>query len=380
MTEFTYNCDTLPCDEERRRIFYMLKKNSSYTAWARVGTYYDRWMETYRKAYEEARNANRSEFLFYNYPADFRSCCGFAECLKRLRRGDKRPFKFLGQHGYFCQASIPISHWGQILAFEKTGDVIVDEMASPLWTDFQIDRAHVARSWAEIARYILEDRYIDTAAPLGLMGFRGPDFLRDRTTFPDGPLPPVPLAEPARLIKRGDLVPCSGIWEPVRVDFSEGFLGLFRKPMIPPGARLPLDGTMNYLHGGSPAPNISFEGDTPRDDGRPTVWQLLWRDDRYEDGTIPDEEAGYTFRCPEHPAPPWQEFRPGGADGAHSPSADARLNVPAGQPCPKAGWWFSPALANSRRYFQEGVLMPALGGDYGDTYWQWSPDQSAPRL
>ncbi|MBD5801300.1 hypothetical protein AZOA_07130 [Azoarcus sp. Aa7] len=55
-------------------------------------------------------------------------------------------------------------------------------------------------------------------------------------------------------------------------------------------------------------------------------------------------------------------------------------NVPAGQPCPAAGWWFSPAQASSRRYFKEGELMPALGGDYGDTYWQWSPDQSAPQL
>ncbi|NMF97530.1 hypothetical protein GPA27_09030 [Aromatoleum toluolicum] len=57
-----------------------------------------------------------------------------------------------------------------------------------------------------------------------------------------------------------------------------------------------------------------------------------------------------------------------------------RPNVPAGQPCPEAGWWFSPAQVNSRRYFKGGELMPALGGDYGNTYWQWSPDQAAPRL
>ncbi|NMG44313.1 hypothetical protein GPA22_11300 [Aromatoleum toluvorans] len=57
-----------------------------------------------------------------------------------------------------------------------------------------------------------------------------------------------------------------------------------------------------------------------------------------------------------------------------------RPNVPAGQPCPEAGWWFTPAKADSRRYFRQDEIMPTLGGDYGDTFWQWSPDQSAPRL
>lgn len=57
-----------------------------------------------------------------------------------------------------------------------------------------------------------------------------------------------------------------------------------------------------------------------------------------------------------------------------------RPNVPANHPCPEAGWWFTPAQANSRRYFKQGEIMPSVGGDYGQTFWQWSPDQSAPKL
>ncbi len=53
-------------------------------------------------------------------------------------------------------------------------------------------------------------------------------------------------------------------------------------------------------------------------------------------------------------------------------------NVPAGQPCPEAGWWFTPAEPDSRRWFKQGEAMPSVGGDYGQTFWQWSPDQSAP--
>ncbi|SEL79915.1 protein of unknown function [Pseudomonas agarici] len=55
--------------------------------------------------------------------------------------------------------------------------------------------------------------------------------------------------------------------------------------------------------------------------------------------------------------------------------------VAAGQPCPKSGWWFTPARLNSRRYFQQGAAFPVIeGSDYGLTFWQWSPDQSNPTL
>jgi len=68
-----------------------------------------------------------------------------------------------------------------------------------------------------------------------------------------------------------------------------------------------------------------------------------------------------------------------GPQGEAEPSK-RRPNVPAGNPCPEAGWWFTPALSSSRRYFKAGENMPSVGGDYGLTFWQWSPDQSAPSL
>ncbi len=63
-----------------------------------------------------------------------------------------------------------------------------------------------------------------------------------------------------------------------------------------------------------------------------------------------------------------------------APGHVKRPNVLAGNPCPEVGWWFTPAQANSRRYFKQGEVMPSVGGDYGLTFWQWSPDQSAPTL
>lgn len=66
---------------------------------------------------------------------------------------------------------------------------------------------------------------------------------------------------------------------------------------------------------------------------------------------------------------------------ARAPDADGdagaqRLKVPAGQACPRAGYWFTPARPDSRRRFTQGEVMPDMGGDYGATLWQWDERQS----
>lgn len=49
------------------------------------------------------------------------------------------------------------------------------------------------------------------------------------------------------------------------------------------------------------------------------------------------------------------------------------VRVESGKPCPKEGIWFTPAFANSSRYFQQGELMPRFDqSDWGDTLWYWS--------
>jgi hypothetical protein len=52
-----------------------------------------------------------------------------------------------------------------------------------------------------------------------------------------------------------------------------------------------------------------------------------------------------------------------------------RLRCPAGQPCPKEGYWITPAKADSRRLFKVGEVMPSVSGDYGETIWQWDDRQ-----
>ena len=53
-----------------------------------------------------------------------------------------------------------------------------------------------------------------------------------------------------------------------------------------------------------------------------------------------------------------------------------QLKIVAGNPCTRAGFWFTPARPNSRSMFREGEIMPVVSNsDYGLTIWQWSSDQ-----
>lgn len=48
----------------------------------------------------------------------------------------------------------------------------------------------------------------------------------------------------------------------------------------------------------------------------------------------------------------------------------------ANKPCPEAGFWWTPAKEHSRRYFQQGEIMPNFpGSPYGVTIWQWDVNQ-----
>ncbi|KGM55335.1 hypothetical protein N799_07050 [Lysobacter arseniciresistens ZS79] len=67
--------------------------------------------------------------------------------------------------------------------------------------------------------------------------------------------------------------------------------------------------------------------------------------------------------------------------GAASPDDSSISRVEAGKPASRSGWWHTPAKQNSRRYFKQGDVFPEIEGSaYGATFWQWSPDQSDPKL
>ncbi|MBB3015338.1 PoNe immunity protein domain-containing protein [Cupriavidus alkaliphilus] len=67
-------------------------------------------------------------------------------------------------------------------------------------------------------------------------------------------------------------------------------------------------------------------------------------------------------------------------ENVQSATTATSLRCDAGQPCPKTGYWMTPAKRGSRRYFVQGESMPGASSDYGSTIWQWDIDQADPKL
>ena len=56
-----------------------------------------------------------------------------------------------------------------------------------------------------------------------------------------------------------------------------------------------------------------------------------------------------------------------------APESAQIARIEAGQPCTHAGYWFTPAQANSRRHFKQGENMPSVSdSSWGDTLWYWA--------
>jgi hypothetical protein len=56
--------------------------------------------------------------------------------------------------------------------------------------------------------------------------------------------------------------------------------------------------------------------------------------------------------------------------------ANNDVRVMGGATCPEAGYYFTPARADSRRFFAKGDTMPSFGSSYGATIWQWAVEQA----
>ena len=310
----------LPTREERKRLFRLIQQCSSWTAWAYVGAYHRALIDVVKVVFADTQAnppANEGPLikagdmtLLLNGYASFESA------LVNLRRGDKSAFRFLG-YGiggapYFWEANRMVNTWidgflGDM--FNARGmDAPVGRHA--LFPKIEVALKDLAQTWARVG-LVLEPRHTDLPAPIeeptlgSSRGIACGAFV-DYSVVPLAKdLVEVPSPSEPRLISTGDPCPHYGIWEPVKVPISKGFIGLFKQPEISTSDEFELDGCMNYLHQGANAPTIAFEGDGPRGEGRPTAWRLLWKDDRYLDGDLPSEETEYRFFVPKsEPTPP----------------------------------------------------------------------------
>jgi len=185
----------------------------------------------------------------------------------------------------------------------------------------------LAQAWSECSSNAIQPNF-DGAAKTVTRTFLN-DYLKaelERMVFPD-PVPEVPDPAESSLVRTGRVVEHSGIWEPVDAPAPK-IISLFR-PSSPKGP-FPVAGTMAYLHGGTAAPNMASDG--TRGKGEPATWRMLWRDDRYESGVVPEEEKHYVFLQPAQT----EEAR---ALIRSSTSAASFIVAESGQRAPVAGRW-----------------------------------------
>lgn len=334
-----------PSNDERRKLFHWLKQISSYTAWKRILGYYEYWtfaIENSRQLASRLNKEHSSQIRESHYIDALQGLAHFEDAILRLKRGDKRVFKY-DVNGLFSMADRPRSYWENYLVrIEWREHPAVEEASTPGALRFLDAFNDLSQAWGECSD-ILESEWLDDVAP-----FSFGDWLQDQLASMHFPsfLSDVPDPEVATLVSTGHTIPYFGIWEPVEAKKS-GMLSLFKKKEEPKGL-FPIVGCMNYLHAGSPAPAVRYE-DENESFSKPVTWRLLWEDTRYEDGSIPAEEDEYVFQ------------KPNGATDAPSEingTDSTMIWFETGQPAPKAGRWLPEDDLSASIVVQAGEKLP----------------------
>lgn len=284
---------------ERKKVFYLLKRVSSVTAWARILQYYKDWLtvteDSVRQADDNGWNDDTS-IPMAAYALIAKGLAHFESGVLRLREGDKSVFKF-DSNGEFEMSARTLDHWLQMLQRVSMGENTIKKH-TPLWQEFGLAVDSLAQALGECGQIVLETRYFDDPALI----WYGQWLRRELPSmwFPES-LAEVPDPIDSVFVRTGEHTPCSGVWEPVDIPKSSLLSLLARAPKPRPPFKI--IGAMNYLHGGSNAPKIKVETEHGSHEVS-TAWRLLWEDDRYKDGTVPEEEMDYHFSKPAAVLPP----------------------------------------------------------------------------
>lgn len=300
-----------PNEEERVVYFNYLKRASSLAAWNRVFERYTDVVHAFERVHAHPSNQtvgpkglHVSDRELANYQQDHRV---FEEAIQRLKNADRSCFRWALAPGHFSEG---MRMMRAITAESRRmfqGENTPRFMDSPLWPDLASCLLECFAAYS-FCGCIVETQWADVPAPLrgphgtGPLG-DGPESLGSAAEFIKQFLPDLPEApvfernDPMTVIRTGETVPVTGIWEPcVPREPDAGFLALFRRRRFVFGDLITNhEGCMNYLHRGAAARTISFVGDSYRREGKPTSWYLLWEDNRYGLNPVPDEESNYTY-------------------------------------------------------------------------------------
>lgn len=319
-------------DDDRRKLFWHLKRASSYSAWQALSDAFDRFAEVYeRQVKEEPRvGVYWDDGTFwgtdweFSYPNILRGQVFFEKGLSRLRTGDRTVWRY-NEQGILVDADNVLAHWWTVLVNHGPHhDIFMEGKYEPQIVEAMRDIGYYARATAGICQSPWAD---PTTQRYWSELFK--DQLERELPFPPA-LPEVPVPDENVTVRSGKTVPCYGIYEP-QVE----------------------DGCMDYLLEGAPAPKV-VKGDGPW----PVIWRLIWEDTRYLDGTIPDEESLY-FLSREEPK----------AAATTGVSLDRPISRRSNEKATRPGVWVVMNRLDVKHRFAAEDTLPQHDGQ--DVDWLW---------
>ena len=341
-------------EEDRKKVFWLLKKYSSYTAWNALGEAYSEFAAAFEYAIEhyvkmsptstqeQVDNAIRDLSDWYKEILDGQ--IAFEKGLPLLKEGQRSVFRNTST-GYLRYAG---GVRGFIRRIMDPEEFVFDWMPNK---DEVVGAAN--KLWREPFKGLALINERDENHQVASLG--------SQTVFDPiyGPfniplrLSAVPTPTDITIQTEDDDVPQSGIWEP-EWEISPGLLKSLTGTPVKTEK-----GCMNYLLAGTIAPKYK-DGELEPEIN--VTWRLIWADDRYLDGIIPEEEAGYIAEV---------------AQPQDQPAAGTHRGLP-DEIVPQTGWWWSPAFTGTDafRYFtQNDHFPPTKTTNYGGVIWYYEADR-----
>lgn len=319
--------------DDREKLFWYLKRKTSYTAWARLSDSFDDFARIFEKQAREEPVAKPESACFEtcwepSLPEVQRAQVLFEKGLAALRGGDRTVWLY-NERGILDDAKTILGHWYTLLVNHGMhGDIWLNGKYVTEMTDAICRCSKFAHDIAQV----VQPRIAETPAPYAWTTYWEDDF----AALPvPATLDEVPVPETEVLVRTGKIAPVFGIYEPQIKD-----------------------GCMNYLLGGVPTPTMwETDGTNISSLKLPVIWRLIWEDTRYADGIIPEEEAQY---FPQEPA--IEPVKP-------RPLAEELLAASTNEKCPRSGEWAVMDDLNAKSFLTQGQKLPFHNGR--EVTWVW---------
>lgn len=251
--------------DDRRRMFWYLKRRTSYTAWKREADAFDRFANIFEMQVIEEPTPQAAMTIWgtdweSHYAKIVRAQFLYEKALTQLKKGDRTIF-LDNSHGILNEASSIAQTWhNELVNHGPQGDHFHDGKYLKILTS-------AIEKFYDFSR---NTGYFQSS----MAGGTAPEFW--------GEWMKEELARVCHLPSYPELLPCNekhSVWTGEDIQIS----GIY-EPQV-------RDGCMNYLLAGAPAPLLWGADGSERK--LRVKWRLLWRDDRYIDSNIPPEEEGY---------------------------------------------------------------------------------------